>query len=79
MPLQVSQQVLALHPITREPRTGVLLSTYASKYHVQFHNSDLSVYLLKDIEITPIGLNDFYQQDMNVYKTYMQVTNQQKL
>jgi hypothetical protein len=34
MPLQVSQHVLAMHPILHELRTGCLLSTYGSKYHV---------------------------------------------
>jgi hypothetical protein len=79
MPLYVSQQVLALHPILREPRTGSLLSTYGNKYHVQFHNPELGVFVLKDIELTPIGLNDFYKQDLDLYRQHLQVANQLKL
>ena len=55
--------MLAIHPILREPRTGSLLSTYGNKYHVQFHNPELGVFIMKDYEITPIGLNDYFKQD----------------
>jgi len=79
MPLYVSQQVLAIHPIIREARTGSLLSTYGNKYHVQFHNPELGVFVLKDTELTPIGLNDFYKQDLDIYRQHLQVANQLKL
>ena len=34
LPLQVSQQVLALHPELKELRTATLLTTHDNKYHV---------------------------------------------
>jgi len=64
-----------MHPILREPRTGCLLSTYGSKYHVQFHNSELGVFVLRDIEITPIGLNDLYRHDHEIFKQHIQFNN----
>ena len=45
MPLQVSQQVLAMHPITRELRTASVLTTYGNRYHVQYHNPELGVHI----------------------------------
>ena len=35
--------------------------------------------MLKDTELTPIGLNDFYKQDLNLYRQHLQVANQMKL
>ena len=68
-----------MHPVLKEPRTGSLLTTYGNHFHVQFHNSDLGVYVLQDTELTPIGLNDFYRQDFEVLKKQMHIVNQQKL
>jgi len=42
---------------------------------VQFHNSELGVFVLKDTELTPIGVNDFFRQDYEVLKKHMQVIN----
>ena len=63
MPLQVSQQVLALHPSTKEPRTASLLTTFGNNYHVQYHNPDLGVYLQTDTSLVPISANDLYKTD----------------
>lgn len=53
--------MVALHPITRELRTGSLLTTYADQYHVQFHNVELGVHCLADTALIPISTSDFYQ------------------
>ena len=45
LPLQVSQQVLAMHPVTRELRTASLLTTFGNRYHVQYHNPELGVHI----------------------------------
>ena len=60
MPFNVSQQVLAFHPVARELRTGTLLTTYADQYHVQFHNIELGVHCLPDTVLIPISTNDFF-------------------
>ena len=67
--------MLAIHPTLREPRTASLLTTYGNHFHVQFHNSELGVFVLKDTELTPIGVNDFFRQDYEVLKKQMQVVN----
>lgn len=57
-----------MHPTLKEPRTASLLTTFANHFHVQFHNSELGVFVLPDTQLTPIGINDFYKQDTDVLK-----------
>jgi len=61
LPLQVSQQVLALHPEIKQLRTASLLTTFGHKYHVQYHNPELGVHQQRDVTLIPIGPSDLHR------------------
>ena len=63
MPLEVSQQVLALHPARKELRTAQILTNHGDNYHVQYHNPDLGVTFQKDKTIVPISSADPLNED----------------
>jgi len=60
VPMSVSQQVLAVHPVSGELRTGTLLTTYGDKFHVQFHKTELGVCLMQDNKFIPISRSQLF-------------------
>ena len=52
--LMVGQRVLAIHPSTRELRSGSILTLDSSKYHIQFDRPELGVTPVADIQILPL-------------------------
>ena len=61
LPLHVSQQVLAMHPVTRELRTASLLTAFDNRYHVQYHNPDLGVHVQQDTSVVPIAASELHR------------------
>jgi hypothetical protein len=51
--LMVGQKVLAVHPQTREVRSGLVLTLDSSRYHIQFDRPELGVFLVPDHSILP--------------------------
>ncbi|KAJ0093660.1 hypothetical protein Patl1_25107 [Pistacia atlantica] len=54
-PLFVGQQIIALHPRTREIHNGRVLTVDRSRYRVQFDQCDLGVEFVKDIDCMPLN------------------------
>ena len=54
-PLQVGQRVLAVHPQTKELKTGTILTSDVVQFHIQFDRTELGVLLVKDIDLQPIA------------------------
>ncbi|KAJ0035662.1 hypothetical protein Pint_24565 [Pistacia integerrima] len=54
-PLFVGQQIIALHPRTREIHNGSVLTVDRSRYRVQFDRCDLGVEFVKDIDCMPLN------------------------
>lgn len=77
LPLQVSQQVLAMHPVTRELRTASLLTTYGNRYHVQYHNTELGVHIQKDTSLVPIGPSELHRSIEDPNRTEREAQEQQ--
>ncbi|XP_057539589.1 protein ALWAYS EARLY 2-like isoform X2 [Amaranthus tricolor] len=55
-PLRVGQQVVAIHPKTRDCHNGKVLSVQRDKCLVQFHCPDLGVEVVLDIDCMPLNL-----------------------
>jgi len=51
--LMVGTKVLAVHPRTKEVRSGSILTLDATKYHVQFDLPELGVCLISDSQLAP--------------------------
>ena len=51
--LMVGTKVLAVHPRTKEVRSGSILTLDATKYHVQFDLPELGVCLISDTQLAP--------------------------
>jgi hypothetical protein len=51
--LMVGTKVLAVHPKTKEVRSGSILTLDATKYHVQFDLPELGVCLISDTQLAP--------------------------
>ena len=51
--LMVGQKVIAVHPLTREVRSGLVLTLDSSRYHIQFDRPELGVFLVSDQAIQP--------------------------
>ncbi|GMG99723.1 hypothetical protein Nepgr_001563 [Nepenthes gracilis] len=54
-PLQVGQQVIAIHPKTREFHDGSILTVDYDKCRVQFDDPDLGVEFVQDIDCMPLN------------------------
>ncbi|OMJ86765.1 hypothetical protein SteCoe_11618 [Stentor coeruleus] len=52
--LMVGQKVLAVHPSTRELRSGSILTLDSSRYHIQFDRPELGVAPVTDSQILPL-------------------------
>lgn len=52
--LMVGQRVLAIHPCTRELRSGSILTLDSSRYHIQFDRPELGVTSVTDVNILPL-------------------------
>ena len=51
----MGQRVLAVHPQTKELKTGTILTSDVVQFHVQFDRTELGVLLVKDIDLQPIA------------------------
>ncbi|XP_044498764.1 protein ALWAYS EARLY 3-like [Mangifera indica] len=54
-PLFVGQQIIAVHPRTREIHNGSVLTVDRSRYRVQFDRRDLGVEFVEDIDCMPLN------------------------
>ncbi|KAL2942037.1 Protein ALWAYS EARLY 2 [Bienertia sinuspersici] len=54
-PLKVGQQVIAIHPKTRECHNGSVLTVDRDNYLIQFYRPDLGVELVMDIDCMPLN------------------------
>ena len=52
--LMVGQRALAIHPATRELRSGSILTLDSSRYHIQFDRPELGVTPVTDLHILPL-------------------------
>jgi hypothetical protein len=48
-----SRLILAVHPQTREVRSGLVLTLDSSRYHIQFDRPELGLFLVQDHSILP--------------------------